>query len=88
MGNIKIVRGVFDTKLELEHERTAKGKLMYLPARSLVACYQRDARTGRKNAIKHDFRSQNPTTRWSDVIRLNTNAIKNDNETDYSSQRQ
>ena len=43
--------------------------------------------TGRKNAIKHDFRSPNPTTRWSDVIRLNTNAIKNDNEADYSSQR-
>ena len=27
--------------------------------------------TGRKNAIKHDFRSKNPTTRWSDVIHLN-----------------
>ena len=39
MGNIKIARGVIDTKLELEHERTAKGKLMYLPARSLVTCY-------------------------------------------------
>ena len=25
---------------------------------------------GRKNAIKHDFRSKNPTTRWSDVIKL------------------
>ena len=22
------------------------------------------------NAIKHDFRSKNPTTRWSDVIKL------------------
>ncbi len=22
------------------------------------------------NAIKHDFKSQNPTTRWSDIIRL------------------
>lgn len=22
------------------------------------------------NAIKHDFRSPNPTTRWSDVIKL------------------
>ena len=22
------------------------------------------------NAIKHDFRSKNPTTRWSDIIRL------------------
>jgi len=26
--------------------------------------------TGRKNAIKHDFKSKNPTTRWSDIIRL------------------
>ncbi|MBO4372400.1 MAG: DUF4113 domain-containing protein, partial [Bacteroidales bacterium] len=23
------------------------------------------------NAIKHDFKSKNPTTRWSDIIRLN-----------------
>ena len=22
------------------------------------------------NAIKHDYRSQNPTTRWCDIIRL------------------
>ena len=22
------------------------------------------------NAIKHDFKSKNPTTRWSDIIRL------------------
>ena len=22
------------------------------------------------NAIKHDYRSKNPTTRWSDIIRL------------------
>jgi DNA polymerase V len=25
------------------------------------------------NAIKHDFRSKNPTTRWSDIVRLNVN---------------
>ena len=25
---------------------------------------------GRKNAIKHDFRSKNPTTRWADIIKL------------------
>ena len=25
------------------------------------------------NAIKHDFRSPNPTTRWTDIIRLNVN---------------
>ena len=23
------------------------------------------------NAIKHDFKSPNPTTRWKDIIRLN-----------------
>lgn len=28
------------------------------------------------NAIKHDFKSPNPTTRWSDVIQLNSNAKK------------
>jgi DNA polymerase V len=28
------------------------------------------------NAIKHDFRSPNPTTRWSDVIQLNSKAKK------------
>jgi DNA polymerase V len=26
--------------------------------------------TGRKNAIKHDFKSKNTTTRWSDIIKL------------------
>ena len=30
------------------------------------------------NAIKHDFKSPNPTTRWSDVIPLNSNAKKKD----------
>ena len=25
------------------------------------------------NAIKHDFRSPNPTTRWADVIQVNIN---------------
>lgn len=28
------------------------------------------------NAIKHDFKSPNPTTSWSDVIPLNLNAKK------------
>ena len=28
------------------------------------------------NAIKHDFRSPNPTTRWGDVIKLNTKVEK------------
>jgi hypothetical protein len=33
------------------------------------------------NAIKHDFKSPNPTTRWSDVIQLNSNAKKKDDKT-------
>ena len=32
------------------------------------------------NAIKHDFKSPNPTTRWSDVIQLNSNAKKKDDK--------
>lgn len=32
------------------------------------------------NAIKHDFRSPSPTTRWSEVIRLNSNAKKKDDK--------
>ena len=34
------------------------------------------------NAIKHDFRSPSPTTRWSEVIRLNSNAKKKDDKND------
>ena len=32
------------------------------------------------NAIKHDYKSPNPTTRWSDVIQLNSNAKKKDDQ--------
>jgi DNA polymerase V len=28
------------------------------------------------NAIKHDFKSPNPTTRWGDIMKLNANAKK------------
>ena len=105
MGNIKIIKGVFDTKLELEHagikagfpspaddyrhetidrinrmhgsetivigaqqytQKNGKGKAEVF-ARSSSA---RLLPKGRKNAIKHDFRSKNPTTRWSDIIKL------------------
>jgi DNA polymerase V len=31
------------------------------------------------NAIKHDFRSPNPTTRWADVIQLNAKVEKKKN---------
>jgi DNA polymerase V len=34
------------------------------------------------NAIKHDFRSPSPTTRWCEVIRLNSNAKKKDEKND------
>ena len=34
------------------------------------------------NAIKHDFKSPNPTTRWADVIRLNSNVRKKDDKND------
>jgi len=34
------------------------------------------------NAIKHDFRSPSPTTRWREVIRLNSNAKKKDEKND------
>ena len=32
------------------------------------------------NAIKHDYKSPNPTTRWSDIIQLNSNAKKKDDK--------
>ena len=49
---------------------------LHFDARSLCAQqYARNAGTGKAdvfaNAIKHDYRSPNPTTRWSDIIRLN-----------------
>ena len=31
------------------------------------------------NAIKHDFRSPSPTTRWGEIIKLNANAKKKRN---------
>ena len=30
------------------------------------------------NAIKHDFKSKNPTTRWSEIIKLNSNDKQKD----------
>ena len=45
---------------------------------TIVLCaqqYARNAGTGKADvfaiAIKHDYRSPNPATRWSDIIRLN-----------------
>ena len=41
------------------------------------------------NAIKHDFKSPNPTTRWGEIMKLNANAKKKDDtESDNSSKRQ
>lgn len=43
----------------------------------VLGAQQYSSRNGKKvdteifaNAIRHDFRSPNPTTRWSDVIRI------------------
>ena len=117
MGNIKIIKGVFDTKLELEHagikagfpspaddyrhetidrinrmhgsetivigaqqytQKNGKGKAAIEREQSqacLGSAERKQARPKVKaevfaNAIKHDFRSKNPTTRWSDIIKL------------------
>ena len=51
--------------------RSTSGRL--LPART---CSLAKARTGRKNAIKHDFKSPSPTTRWGEIMKLNANAKK------------
>ena len=45
-------------------QKDGKGK-----ANVFARSAQRDACQS-KNAIKHDFKSKNPTTRWSDIIRL------------------
>ena len=76
MGNIKIIGGVFDTKLELEHtgvaagfpytKKDGKGKADVFARSTSGRSYPK----GLENAIKHDFRSPNPTTRWSDIIKL------------------
>lgn len=50
MANIKIRKGVFETKLELQHAGVKADVFA--------------------NAIKHDHKSKNPTTRWSDIIKL------------------
>ena len=52
--------------LDLTHRKDGKGKADVF-ARSNSA---RLLPKGRKNAIKHDFKSKNPTTRWADVIKL------------------
>jgi len=128
MGNIKIIRGVFDTKLELQHAGVKAGfpspaedyihetldfnrDYIRHPEASfygdiegdsmkdagifdgdrvivdrinrmngsetiVVGAQQYTQKNGKgkaevfANAIKHDFRSKNPTTRWADVIKL------------------
>ena len=58
MGNIKIVRGVFDTKLVLEHVGIAAG--FSSPADD----YRHETLDFNSDYIRH------PTTRWSDLIKL------------------
>ena len=128
MGNIKIIRGVFDTKLELQHAGVKAGfpspaedyihetldfnrDYIRHPEASfygdiegdsmkdagifdgdrvivdrinrmngsetiVIGAQQYTQKNGKgkaevfANAIKHDFRSKNPTTRWADVIKL------------------
>ena len=56
MANIQIIQGDFEQKLKLQFAPGIKaGK-----GKAQVFA----------NAIKHDFKSKNPTTRWSDIIRL------------------
>ena len=92
MGNIKIIKGVFDTKLELEHAGIKAGfpspaddyrhetidriNRMHGSETIVIGAQQYTQKNGKgkaevfANAIKHDFRSKNPTTRWADVIKL------------------
>ena len=128
MGNIKIIRGVFDTKLELQHAGVKAGfpspaedyihetldfnrdyirhpeasfygdiegdsmkdagifdgdrvivdriNRMHGSETIVIGAQQYTQKNGKgkaevfANAIKHDFRSKNPTTRWADVIKL------------------
>ena len=128
MGNIKIIRGVFDTKLELQHAGVKAGfpspaedyihetldfnrDYIRHPEASfygdiegdsmkdagifdgdrvivdrinrmngsetiVIGAQQYTQKNGKgkaevfANAIKHDFKSKNPTTRWADVIKL------------------
>ena len=128
MSNIKIIRGVFDTKLELQHAGVKAGfpspaedyihetldfnrDYIRHPEASfygdiegdsmkdagifdgdrvivdrinrmngsetiVIGAQQYTQKNGKgkaevfANAIKHDFKSKNPTTRWSDVIKL------------------
>ena len=137
MGNIKIIKGVFDTKLELEHAGITAGfpspadeyrhetldfnrdyirhpeasfygdvdgdsmrdaglldgdrviqkmrrldevidriNRMHGSETIVIGAQQYTQKNGKGkaevfvNAIKHDFRSKNPTTRWSDIIKL------------------
>ena len=57
MSNIHIIQGDFEKKLELP---IAEGLKAGFPSPANVFA----------NAIKHDFKSKNPTTRWSDIIIL------------------
>jgi DNA polymerase V len=128
MGNIKIIRGVFDTKLELQHAGVKAGfpspaedyihetldfnrdyirhseasfygdiegdsmkdagifdgdrvivdriNRMNGSETIVIGAQQYTQKNGKgkaevfANAIKHDFKSKNPTTRWADVIKL------------------
>ena len=59
-------------------ETIVLGSQQYVSKTEMVEPARLDSRPKIKadvfaNAIKHDFRSKNPTTRWSDIVRLNVN---------------
>lgn len=47
---------------KINHEQTKKRKIMFFLKLYIRITFA--------NAIKHDFKSKNPTTRWSDIIKL------------------
>ena len=101
MSNIKIRKGDFTTKQEMQHAGIKAGfpspaedyihetldfnrDYIRHPEASfygdvegdVIGAQQYTQKNGKgkaevfANAIKHDFRSKNPTTRWSDIIKL------------------
>ena len=61
MANIQIIQGDFEQKLKLQL------------APGIRAGFPSDGKGQANvfaNAIKHDYKSKNPTTRWSDIIVL------------------
>ena len=85
MSSIRVIQGDFEKKLKLQFAPGIKAGFPS-PAedyshetldfnRDLIrnpeaTFYGKGKANVFANAIKHDFKSKNPTTRWSDIIRL------------------